>query len=324
FYFLDVNSLTVDDINMILDHYKKIQQSRFYKFLLKECASNTSILMNLGNIILDRMMFYQTAIYLFMDFPPEIKKDEQAKRITEFFEELEHESRRQQLKTLDFDPSGLLEFRGKAQAKMAVITGNIRFYNQAIKSFWEALRQSSRLSVIKSLYETIGDFALASNNQELFFLSNVVRAVFYSTNLYWWIYGEKIEAYKNCRVEYKNKYNEKVKTLYDIKKIPNFFKSPMLSVEYEEKLRRKGAYGFILSMVPGMMLWLQFSKLVLTKNSPELHEIETDLYFAMKIEQEYYEDPKINDEWTQKAKKIYMEIDKVKAVKELLSSNRLL
>ncbi|MBM2813711.1 MAG: hypothetical protein HW421_473 [Ignavibacteria bacterium] len=325
FYFLEHSPFTKENAEFLKNNLEVFRKSKFSNYLKKECSGKDSVLMYFSKLYEDKFKFYQSAIYSFTDFPQAMPGSERSSMMVEYLELLPSEDKLVKMLHRKIPEDRNHQLRGFALSKLAAATNNNKFLLQALNTHWNALKIKNSAYCVKGLYEAVLDYSESLNKIELRIISQFIQAIFYTLPMYWMLYESQLPKYKKLKSGYIKKQSETAGTLgIDVKKIPSLFTNPDFAIDYGKKLKEKGASGIIIELVVGMLLWQQCIKLVLTGGLKDLLEFEADIYFVLKLEEEYFKDKSKNEEWTELVENASLDKEKMKVLEDLLRSNKLI
>lgn len=323
-FFLDSYPLNKADDDEFMLLFMQAQKGSFLSYLRDKCSNVNSILFYFTRMVYDRMRFYESAIFVMNHFPETYQKEDKLKRLTEFIEMLDSRISTYQPLLNGDKLAANLEMKGHALTEFARETENHEFYYKAITAYWESLRHSKTAYKTKKISDNLNLIHNAIGEEKMYHLSTLVHSIFTALPLFWAMIEIFPGKYDDAKDEFLFHYRNKVRPILDIKKIPHFFKNPMYHLDYAEKMKSKGATGFIHDLVIGMILWLQYVKLVLPPTNRQLIDIEIDVFFVLKLEQEFYQNHSKNEEWAKLVSRVKLENYQVNTLESLLKRNQIL
>lgn len=323
-YYLDIYPLNKSDEDGFMLLFMQAQKGSFLTYLRDKCSNVNSILFYFTRHIYDKMRFYESAIFIMNHFPENYSQEDKIKRLAEFIEMNDAQITAYSPELNGEKLVANLEMKGHALTELAHETKNHEYYYKAITAYWESLRHSKTAYKTKKISENLDSIGKAIGEDKMYYLSTLVHSIFTALPLFWAMVELNREQYEDAKDNYMYHYRNRVRPILDIKKIPHFYKGPAFHQEYSEKMKSKGAKGFIHDLVIGMILWLQYVKLVLPPTNRQLIDIEIDLYFVLSLEQEFYKDQLKNDEWARRVAKVKLENYQVNTLEGLLKRNQVL
>jgi hypothetical protein len=302
----------------------QIHKGSLLEYLRTKCSTTASLLFNFYRMIYEKLKLFETSIFLMNEFPPDHTDEMKNKRLDEFLNQIDRTISQYKVKNNGNKLSANLEIKGHALTELGMINKNQQFYYRAITAFWEAIKFSKTAYKTKKISDNLNLIGRAIGEDKLLHLSTLVHSVFTSLPLFWAIKAIYAKFYDDCKENYIFHYKNEVRNLIDIKRIPSFFKEPTYYTGYAEKLKERNVDSLIYDLCIGMILWLQYAKLVLHRHSANLIDIECDLFFVLKLEEQYQKNPSWKKDWEKIIQKVKLEKYQFNSLETLLKKNQVL